>query len=242
MAKRSSHGVANPSSAIFIGNSFFYYNNGVNHHLNQMLLMADPKFKWRQVLVAISGAGLDWHDVESYFRPNALSAFGFDPDNNIVFNKFDRLFDLAIMMDGSQSPIHPALVKSSAEFARRHCDTVRRHGGTPILFETWAYADKPEMTAPLAEAYARMGAENDAMVIPAGQAFARSLAARPDIGLHAPDKRHPSLAGTYLSSCLIYAAIFGKSPEGMAYHAELPRDVATHLQSTAWAMTEAYNV
>ena len=103
-------------------------------------------------------------------------------DNNIVFNTFDRLFDLAIMMDGSQSPVHPALVKSSSAFARKHCETVRKHGATPILFETWAYADKPGMTAPLAEAYARMGAENDVMVIPAGQAFARSLAARPDIG------------------------------------------------------------
>ena len=101
MAKRTNHGVANPSSALFIGNSFFYYNNGVNHHLNQMLLTENPKFKWRQVLAAISGAGLDWHDVESYFRPNALSSFSFDPDNNIVFNTFDRLFDLAIMMDGS---------------------------------------------------------------------------------------------------------------------------------------------
>ena len=241
MRKRTAHGVGNPSSALFIGNSFFYYNNGVNHHLNQMLLMADPKFKWRQVLVAISGAGLDWHDVESYFRPDALSSFGFDPDNNIVFNTFDRLFDLAIMMDGSQSPVHPALVKSSSAFARKHCETVRKHGATPILFETWAYADKPGMTAPLAEAYARMGAENDVMVIPAGQAFARSLAARPDIGLHAPDKRHPSLAGTYLSSCLIYAAIFGKSPVGLAYTAELPREVAAHLQTTAQDMLAAYH-
>ena len=143
MARRTAHGVKTPTSALFIGNSFFYYNNGVNHHLNQMLLMADPKFKWRQVLVAISGAGLDWHDVESYFRPDALSSFGFDPDNNIVFNTFDRLFDLAIMMDGSQSPIHPALVKSSSDFARKHCATARKHGATPILFETWAYADKP---------------------------------------------------------------------------------------------------
>ena len=241
MAKRTSHGVANPSSALFIGNSFFYYNNGVNHHLNQMLLTENPKFKWRQVLAAISGAGLDWHDVESYFRPNALSSFSFDPDNNIVFNTFDRLFDLAIMMDGSQSPIHPALIKSSIDFARKHCETARKHGATPIIFETWAYADKPDMTAPLAEAYARMGAENDVMVIPAGQAFARSLAARPDIGLHAPDKRHPSLAGTYLSACLIYECIFAKSPVGLAYVAELPRDIATHLQQVAHEMLVAHH-
>ena len=233
MTKRATSGVANPSSAIFIGNSFFYYNNGITTHLTQLLLSAKPAHKWRSTLVGISGAGLDWHDVESYFRPNAIGSFSFTPENNIVFNRLERLFDVAVMMDGSQSPVHPDLVSASRDFTRRHCDTARKHGAAPVLFMTWAYADKPDMTTPLAEAYARMGEENDALVIPAGLAFARSIAQRPELDLWHADKRHPSLAGTYLSTCLTYAALFESSPVGVPYDAGLGAETAGFLQTVA---------
>jgi hypothetical protein len=32
---------------------------------------------------------------------------------------------------------------------------VRKHGARPVYFMSWAYQDKPEMTAQLAEAYTR---------------------------------------------------------------------------------------
>ena len=233
MTHRKTTDVTNPASAIFVGNSFYYYNNGVTTHLTQLLAMAQPNHKWRSTLVGISGAGLDWHDVESYFRSGAIGSFSFDPQNNIVFNKPDRLFDLAVLMDGSQGPIHPALAPKFRDFGRRHCDTVRRHGATPVFFMTWAYAEAPEMTTPLAEAYTRAGDDNDALVIPAGLAFARSLAERPGLDLHQPDKRHPSLAGTYLSTCLLYAALFEQSPVGLAYFGGLDPETARFLQIVA---------
>ena len=233
MSRRKSTGVVDPSSAIFIGNSFFYYNNGINNHLTQLIAAAAPARPWRSTLAGISGAGLDWHDVESYFRPGAIGSFSFDAQNNIVFNRLERLFDVAVLMDGSQSPIHPALAPISRDFFARHCQTVRRHGAAPVLFMTWAYADKPEMTAPLAEAYGRAGEDNDALVIPAGLAFARSVEARPELDLWNPDKRHPSLAGTYLCACLTYAALFEASPVGLAYDAGLGADTAAFLQTLA---------
>ena len=49
--------------------------------------------------------------------------------------------DGAVLMDGSQSPIHPALAPISRDFFARHCETVRRHGAAPVLFMTWAYGD-----------------------------------------------------------------------------------------------------
>ena len=82
------------------------------------------------------------------------------------------------------------------------------------------------MTAALAEAYTQAANQNDAFVIPAGLAFARSLARRPELILHASDKRHPSLAGTYLAACTVYAALFKKSPEGLGYTAGLDAGTA----------------
>src|SRR5688572_369131 len=101
-------GVADPSSAIWMGNSFFYYNNSMHGHVGALIRAAGAK-PMRMVSVTISGSGFDWHDVGSHFRPNAVSSYSFDANNNINFNKFERIFDLAIMMDCSQCPVHPQL-------------------------------------------------------------------------------------------------------------------------------------
>jgi hypothetical protein len=77
-------------------------------------------------------------------------------------------------------------------------------------------------------------------VVPAGPAFAASIAKRPDINLYAPDKRHPSLAGTYLGAAVVMASLFKKSPVGNSYTAGLPADVAQHLQAVAWETVQSF--
>lgn len=233
-------GVEQPTSAIFIGNSFFYYNNSLHNHLTLLLRSADPENKFRATSVTISGSGADWHDVESYFRPNAIGTYSFDANNNVVFNKLDRLFDLAIMMDCSQCPIHPQLRSVFFEYSKKHSATVRKHGAVPVYFMSWAYADKPRMTAELAEAYTQAGNDDDVLVVPVGLAFARSIEGRPDLNLHAPDKRHPSMAGTYLAACTLYAALLKRSPVGLKYTAGLDEATAKHLQTVAWDTVQNY--
>ncbi|HEY8612936.1 MAG TPA: DUF4886 domain-containing protein [Roseomonas sp.] len=229
-----------PASAIYIGNSFFYYNNSMHGHVTNLLRGAGEARPFRSTSATISGSGFDWHDVESYFRPNAVGSYSFDTNNNVVFNNNTRLFDIAIMMDCSQCPIHPRLSSVFTDYARRHSDTVRRHGAKPVFFMSWAYEDKPEMTEQLAEAYTRAGNDNDALVIPAGLAFARAIRERPGLNLYVADKRHPSLAGTYLAAATTYAAIFGTTPEGNRYTANLDADTARFLQTVAWQTVRDY--
>jgi hypothetical protein len=233
-------GIAQPASAIFIGNSFFYYNNSMHGHVQQLLRHADPNYKFRSTSVTISGSGADWHDVDSYFRPNAIGTYSFDSNNNVVFNKIDKLFDIAIMMDCSQCPVHPQLKSVFVEFIKKNSEIVRKHGGTPVFFMSWAYADKPEMTAELAEAYTKAGNDNNALVIPAGLAFANAIKQRPAVNLYAGDKRHPSLAGTYLAASTVYAALFKKSPVDVAHTAGLDADTAKFLQAVAWQTVQEY--
>lgn len=234
-------GMPDPASAIWIGNSFFYYNNSMHGHVGQFVTAGMPGFRHRASSVTISGSGLDWHDVDSYFRPNAIGRYSFGANNVVSFNRIERLFDVAIMMDCSQCPLHPQLAPVFTEYAKKHADTVRKHGARPVFFMSWAYQDAPEMTAQLAEAYTREANANDAFVIPAGLAFARSIAQRPDINLYVPDKRHPSLAGSYLAAATSYASLFKRSPVGSAYTAGLPADVARHLQGVAWETVQEYH-
>lgn len=238
--KVTSLGLDKPASILWVGNSFFYYNNSLHGHFTQLVASLDPTHKLRQTSVTISGSGFDWHDVASYFRPKAIGGYSFDASNNVVFNKLDKLFDVAVTMDCSQCPIHPTLAPVFTEFAKKNAETVRANKGVPVLFMSWAYADKPEMTAQLANAYIKAGNENNALVIPVGLAFANSIAKKPDLNLYAPDKRHPSLAGTYLSAVTAYAALFGKSPVGAKYDAGLGPEAAAHLQQVAQETVSAF--
>jgi hypothetical protein len=227
-------------SIIYIGNSFFYFNNGMGGHVSRLNASAEAAKQLRSTEATISGSSLQWHDVESYFRPNAVGAFSFDPENNVVFNKTDKLFEVAVMMDCSQCPIHPTLKSQFTEYAKKDSDIVRKHGAKPVLFMSWAYANKPEMTAGLAEAYTVAGNDNDALVIPAGLAFARVVKEHPEINLYIVDKRHPTLAGTYLAAATSYAAMFKHSPVGLAYTAGLDAPTAKVLQEAAWATVQDY--
>jgi hypothetical protein len=234
-------GGAAPASVIFIGNSFFYYNNSMHGHVTRFVSEGMKGHKYRNTSVTISGSGLDWHNVEAYFAPNGIGKYSFVGDNEVVMNPpGQKLFEVAVMMDCSQCPVNPTLSKAFTEYTKKHSDTVRKHGAQPVFFMSWAYQDKPEMTAQLAEAYTKAGTDNKALVIPAGLAFANSIKAKPDLNLYVADKRHPSLAGTYLATAVTYNTLFGKPATGMKYDAGLGAETAAHLQKVADETVKAY--
>jgi hypothetical protein len=237
-------GTENPPRAIlYIGNSFMYYNNSLHNHVGQLARAATDKQRaaHRVTSLTISGSGLDWHDVAAYMKPDAIGRYSFVGDNDIRFNPPGRQYDAALLMDCSQCPVHPQLRPIFFEFSKKHSDTLRRNGVEPMFLMTWAYKDKPEMTQGLADAYTEAGRQNRAHVVPAGLAFARSIAKRPDLELYVADKRHPSPAGSYLAACTVLASIHGVSPVGNSYTAGLDPAVARHLQETAWETVQAYH-
>jgi hypothetical protein len=232
-----------PESILWVGNSFFYYNNSMHGHFGQLVASGSTPEKKAQVRsssVTISGSGLDWHDMDSLLRDNGIGRYSFVGDNDIRFNKPGRQFDTAIMMDCSQCPIHPQLQSVFHATAKKHADTLKKAGIRPVLFMSWAYKDKPEMTLALAEQYTLAANTNDALVIPAGLAFAAAIAKDPKLELYVADKRHPTLAGTYLGAATAYAALYRKSPVGLSYTAGLPAETVRLLQTAAWEAVVGY--
>src|ERR1700716_1302905 len=61
-------GVERPAAVIFIGNSFFYYNNSLHNHVLRLASAADPAYRLRATSVTISGSGAGWADGGTYFR------------------------------------------------------------------------------------------------------------------------------------------------------------------------------
>jgi hypothetical protein len=231
----------NAESVLWIGNSFFYFNNSMHSLVSGFAKTDDAKSPIRGVSVTISGSGLDWHDIKSYLRPGGIGRYSFVGDNEIVFNKSGKQFDTVMVMDCSQCPINPKLSASFFETVKKSSDIIRKNGAEPVLFMSWAYKDKPDMTKNLANAYKKAGKDNTALVVPAGLAFANSIAKRPDIELYQTDKRHPSLAGSYLAAATVYASLFKKNPIESNYTGGLDVETAKFLRSVAWETVQQEN-
>ena len=181
-----------------------------------------------------------YKSANAHFKPGGVASYSFDDKNNVVFNTFTKPFDVVLIMDCSQCPIHPQLRSVFYEHAKKNSDTARKNGARPAFFMSWAYADKPEMTEQLAAEYTNAGRIHNAQVVPAGLSFARVVKERPDINLYVADKRHPTLAGTYLGACTVLASLYGVNPEGNTYTAGLDANVAKYLQSVAWQTAQDY--
>lgn len=237
---------AAPKTVLLVGNSFMYYNCGVNSVLSAFARAKGDKLS--TTMATIGGAGLDWHDVKSYLRPNGLRSYSTtnDGSNRLIFHKYEngKVFDAVVLQDNSQGPVHPELSKFFKKYAAIHSKDIRATGAEPLFLMTWAYAGRPEMTRQLADATTSVANENKALVVPVGLAFAKALAARPDLKMTVADNRHPTAAGTYLEGAVLYATLTHKSPEGAAYQGgcekPLSKEDAAFLQSIAWKTVQEF--
>ena len=212
-----------PRRVLFVGNSLVASNEGIHVHLKK-LAASDPLAGAELVtgLIARGGAALADHGTElaAALRP--------------------RTWDLVVLQGQSTEPIDPGRAARFREAVRLSSDLARASGARAALFMTWGFADQPGMTRLLSES--AVGAGNDAgiLVLPVGLAFERSRAERPRLAVHTPDNVHPSLAGTYLATCVVYAALFGRSAEGLSYTARLAREDAAFLQRVAWETVRTF--
>lgn len=164
-------------------------------------------------------------------------------------------YDRVVMHGYSNAPIHPKRAADFRRAVRESANYVRAQGAEPMLLMTWAYKGRPEMTKQLAEAYEDIAGEMGLAVVPVGLAFADVEHSEADIELYSPDVshfseegeveyrstlKHPSLAGTYLSACVVYKTLYGLSPVGLPYHAGLEPSVAERLQQVADRIVDEY--
>ena len=63
-------------STMWVGNSFFYYNNSMHGHVGLLLrASAEGQRGGRQTSATISGSGLNWHDMEAHFKPGGMGSY-----------------------------------------------------------------------------------------------------------------------------------------------------------------------
>ena len=154
-----------------------------------------------------------------------------------------RPWNVAILQEQSQIPaVAASRAASMLPAARTLVDVVRARGATPALLLTWGYRDGwpgggfaayPAMQAALTAGYRAVARQLGVPVVPAGEAWAVALRGGSGADLWQADGSHPTVEGTYLAACTLYAAVFGASPEGVGFTDGLDAALAAQLQHAA---------
>ena len=197
---------------LFVGNSFTFYNGGIDAQLAEMAPSC------RTQLLATGGYTLQQHWNDGSELATIRSGH----------------FSYVVLQEQSQTPVYDRALFATyaADFSR----LIKANGAKPVLLMTWQRPDSTQWgvtTASLAAAYQAVGATVGAKVAPAGLAFANALALRPDLVLNNTDG-HPTVDGTYLAACVVYGTIFDHSPVGISYApAGISPEVRDFLQRVA---------
>jgi hypothetical protein len=220
---------------LIVGNSYQYYGDSLHNHLRRMVAAADPAAeKWLQYKSAtIGGAALDHHPIDWLTTPGRIGV--------------KEPFELVILQGGSGEPLSATRLAKFRETVLAFDRVIRARGGRTALYMTHAYVPphaeaRPSNMRLTEEAYVSVGNEIDALVIPVGLAFEEAYRRHPTFVLHKSDGTHPSLIGTYLAACTVYAAVYGKSPVGNPYDYEgaIDKSTARALQQVAHDVVEAF--
>lgn len=215
---------APPCSILFVGNSYTFANGGLDSIFTALFLSADPGASIHCESVAFGGYTLEDH----YGDPVTMGTIALGG------------WDLVIFQEQSTRPVtDPELMYL---FAGLLGQAVENAGGSPGFFMTWARKNDPPMIVPLSQAYFHAGALADGMVAPVGLAWDAVVTSHPEIGLYDADGSHPSLRGTYLTACTMFAAVTGGSPAGILYSNDptMTESERIILQEAAWIAVQEF--
>ena len=211
-----------PKKILFVGDSFTYAQGGLDNHFTRLAASSPSPVVVSTARAVAGGAFLKvlWE------MKTPVTAI--DTGN----------FDVVVLQDD----IPETNVDYFRQYARLFVDEVRKHNGRPILFMAWAYQRLGWISMQqIAEAHRTLARELNVDVAPAGLAWQRSIAERPALDMYDIDREHPSIYGSYLATCVVYATVYHSNPTGFTYvPAGITPEVAGFLQRIAWEAVQDY--
>lgn len=225
-----------PRQVLFVGNSYFYYNNSLHNHVRRMAVegLGVPLGDLDYRSITISGGSLMHHPIAHYLTPGAIG--------------YDTPFDVVILQGHSGAALSESRTEAFSEAVAAASEQIEATGAQVALYMTHAYGPghkdfAPENTDRIAELYMAAGEAAGAVVIPVGLAFAEAQRREPDLVLHQTyDDSHPNVNGSYLAAATVYATLYGQSPEGLEYdyYGAVDPEMRVFLQEVAADTVEAF--
>jgi hypothetical protein len=186
---------------LFVGNSYTYYNEGVDYHLQKMLRADQSSDSINYVIQKIAVGS---YTLEAHFGdPLTINKIGSEKWNTVV------------LQEQSTRPINnPDLFLLYAQKLEVEINKVK---ASTVLYMTWAQKDSPSDINELASSYLSVGLQLNAKVVPVGRVWEYIIKNYPQINLYISDNKHPTLPGTYAIACAFYYSLFNKNPKDNTY-------------------------
>jgi len=215
-----------PDQILFIGDSFTQWNFGIDGHMQGFVASANPSLPIETSSVARGG-----YQLVEHWNTSGNPARQAIQEGN---------WDVVVLQEDPSEPDYDE--QTFYEYTRKYNDEIEKAGAETVLYMPWEWKTSSTQitTEDIAQAYNNIGAELGVKVAPAGLAWQRALQERPDLNLYDDDLIHPSIHGTYLTICVLYATIFGQSPIGVSYRPVdmLPEDDLLFSTREKWQMTD----
>ena len=225
-----------PERILYIGNSYLYYNDSLHNHVRRMLEEVYKKEidTSNYKSVTISGSRSWHHNINHPLNHTNIGA--------------KKPFQLVILQGGSGETNTKSERKIFSNEIKKMVKKVHEYGAEAALYMIHAYVEphdkaNPRMIEDIKKMYIDAGNKNNALVIPVGIAFENAYKVKPGIALHKPfDGSHPSLLGTYLAACVVFASITQQSPLEIDYnyYGEISNSYKVFLQEVAHKTVEDF--
>ena len=204
---------------LFVGNSYTYYNDGVDFHLQKMLRADSSSDSINYVMDKIAVGA---YTLEAHFN---------DP---LTITKIkSQKWNTVVLQEQSTRPINnPELF---SEYAGKLDVEIKKINAKTFLYMTWATKDAPKDMDSLEASYLSVGKQLNAQVAPVGKVWEYIQKTNPQIELYISDNKHPTLSGTYTVACVFYFSMFKKNPVENIY---IPSGMST---ANAVAIRKAVN-
>lgn len=222
--------VDTPLRVLFVGSSIMYYAGALQTHTHRMALAGTPPLDLRPgfTSVHITTGMLHHYPLEHYLKPASLDKK--EPFQMVVLGGNFR----DGMTDAGRAKYRQTVIEFDA--------LIKKHGGRTALYWLPPHGQPGGKMAPeelnrrLEEMVISVGNEVGAFVIPVGLAFREAYRQRPGIKLQMGyDDYHPTIAGQYLASSVVYASLYERSPAGNPYDyfGAIDRDTKAFVQRVA---------
>lgn len=191
---------------LFVGNSYTYYEN-----MPQIISIISDSTKTKLITKKSIYGGVSlsdhWHGLKGLKTKEIIEKGN---------------FDIVVLQEQSMGAINNP--DSLLKYAKFFCNFIKENGAKPYLYNTWAREKVPQYQETINKVYLEASAENEAKIVPVGQAWALAKQLRPEIVLYDADGSHPSKMGTFLTACIFVVTILDEIPDklpGMYYTFDL---------------------
>lgn len=187
----------NEKKVLFIGNSYTYFWNLPQ----QFNLMAEAKNENYFAIQSTAG-GVNWS--QHWRGEKSLTT-------KQILER--QKFDIVVLQNHSMASIERP--DSMMHYGQKFSKLIKKNGGEVYLYMTWSREWDPFMINTIAEKYTELGKMLNATVVPVGLAWQKARELRAGFPLYFDDGSHQSALGTYLTACVFYKVITGKSAIGI---------------------------